>query len=84
VYSREYEGKTLQFEPSGGLVNSALILQDATGFERRDGVWIETETGAAFDPASSSFGGGPVRPLLGFDTFWYTWSLANPDTRLLR
>ncbi len=53
------------------------------GFERRDAAWIETETGAAFDPASSSFAGGAVRPLLGFDTFWYTWSLANPDTRLL-
>ncbi len=28
MYSRDYEGKTLKFEPSGGLVNGALILQD--------------------------------------------------------
>ncbi|MEM8931136.1 MAG: hypothetical protein AAGE94_08170, partial [Acidobacteriota bacterium] len=38
-----------------------------------------------FDPTSRRFGGydGVLPSLDGFDTFWYIWSLTNPDTELL-
>ena len=40
---------------------------------------------ARFDPEGQTFIGGDGTPetLEGFDTFWYNWSLTNPDTRLL-
>jgi hypothetical protein len=28
VYDRNYDGKTLNFEPSGGLMNASLVMQD--------------------------------------------------------
>lgn len=56
------------------------------GFAERDGGWVELGSGARFDPRSGGWSGGggqgPVE-LTGFDTFWYVWSLANPDTQVL-
>ena len=47
--------------------------------------WLEESTGAVFDPGSGRFqGAASSRRLSGFDTFWYNWSLNNPDTRLLQ
>lgn len=45
------------------------------GFERSGGEWVEIGSGV---PLSET------EPLRGFDTFWYNFSLNNPDTRLLR
>ena len=47
------------------------------------GTWTELESGARFDPATAKFI-GDVEQLLGLDTFWYNWSLNNPDTDVLR
>jgi len=66
------------------MFQSTNAYLSSAGFERRDGDWIELSTGSAFDPESGSFADASVRPLPGLDTFWYTWSLANPGTRLLR
>ncbi len=54
------------------------------GFERRGEEWVEVGTGARFSPQSGEFEGGTVYRLSGFDTFWYNWSLNNPDTALLK
>ena len=51
------------------------------GFERQNGIWVETGTGARFDPTSGEF--PRVESLGGFDTFWYNFSLNNPKTLLL-
>lgn len=59
----------------------AFVSQE--GFEKRGDHWLEKFTGARFDPSTGSFVGGEVEPLSGFDTFWYTWSLNNPETKLL-
>lgn len=55
-------------------------------FVAADGTWLHEPTGGRFDPARGAFvGGSPAdpRPLSGFDTFWYTWSLTHPDTHVI-
>ncbi len=51
------------------------------GFVSEGGVWRHV-TGETFDPRRMEFDGEVTR-LGGFDTFWYTWSLNNPETKLL-
>ena len=63
------------------MFQSTRAFVSEAGFEKRDGTWTEKATGAVFDPETSSF--GEVEALTGFDTFWYTFSLNNPDTTLL-
>jgi hypothetical protein len=60
-------------------------FRSTRGFERRDGAWVDLDTGARYDAGARRFVGGDVasEPLSGFDTFWYTWSLTNPGTELL-
>ena len=53
------------------------------GFENRDGTWVELSSGAKFSIQDRVFS-TDVEILNGFDTFWYTWSLTHPDTKLLR
>ncbi len=65
------------------LFESTEAFVSRAGFVRDGDRWIELETGAAFEPEGSRFRGGRVRSLSGFDTFWYNWSLNNPDTILL-
>ena len=55
-----------------------------SGFDAVEGAWVERATGARFDASSRDFGEAGVERLNGFDTFWYTWSLTHPDTKLLR
>ena len=62
----------------------AFILSEGRYRQGEQG-WMEESTGALFDPGSGSFqGAASSRRLSGFDTFWYNWSLNNPDTRLLK
>lgn len=61
--------------------SSAAFLSRA-GFVQDGGAWTELESGAKFDPATGKFD-GEVEPMLGFDTFWYNWSLNNPNTEVL-
>jgi len=60
---------------------SAAFLS-RSGFERRGGSWLELTTGAEFDVTNRDFGDAGVERLNGFDTFWYTWSLTHPETKL--
>ncbi len=66
------------------LFESTDAFRSGAGFERRDGTWMEKASGATFDGKSGVFTGGSVERLSGVDTFWYNWSLNNPETRLLR
>ena len=70
------EAGAAQFESTRAFVSRA-------GFARDGADWVELETGAVFDAERSRFRGGRVRTLNGFDTFWYNWSLNNPDAVLL-
>ena len=63
------------------MFQSTHAFVSEAGFEERDGTWTEKATGAVFDPEAGSF--GEVEALTGFDTFWYNFSLNNPDTTLL-
>jgi hypothetical protein len=69
---------------------STLAFQGSEGdFARRDGGWVHEPTGAPLDPEQGRFvtpaaTGSPVERLQGFDTYWYMWSLTNPDTDVLK
>ena len=67
--------------PRGSMLQSTHAFVSTSGFENRDGTWVEKDTGAEFDAQSGSF--PDVESLGGFDTFWYNFSLNNPDTKLL-
>jgi hypothetical protein len=69
-------GAAPMFESTRAFVSRAGFVRDADR-------WIELESGATFDPVRGRFRGARVRSQRGFDTFWYNWSLNNPDTRLL-
>ncbi len=66
---------------------STRAFQSPNGFEERDGQWYEKNTGCRFNQEAGRFEGGEklcnVKPLPGIDTFWYNWSLTNPNTHLL-
>jgi hypothetical protein len=72
--------------PGASVYESTRAFRSRARIERRDGAWIDTASGARFDPAPGSFNGAPdarPAPLQGLDTYWYIWSLTNPDTDLL-
>ncbi len=60
------------------------FVSNGDGFEIKEGVWIDLDTGARFDDKKADFVGGSVARLNGFDTFWYTWSPVHPETMLLK
>jgi hypothetical protein len=72
--------------PSAKLHDSTLaFVSKGNSIVSRDGNWIDESSGCSFDPTAGEFRGGRKCPaaLAGFDTFWYNWSLNNPDTQLL-
>jgi hypothetical protein len=64
--------------------STAAFVSRGKGFEKKGSVWIELDSGARFNEDKNEFQGDGVQALSGFDTFWYNWSLTNPDTELLR
>ena len=64
------------------LFRSTSVFISKSGFAKDNETWKETETGNAFDETTRLFGDN-VQRLKGFDTFWYNWSLNNPETELL-
>ena len=64
------------------MFKSTAAFMSRAGFVRDAGAWTELESGARFDPATGTFD-EEVEQMLGFDTFWYNWSLNNPDTEIL-
>jgi len=52
-------------------------------FESTVAVRMDTDD-CSFDAASAGFSpAGCATPLTGFDTFWYSWSLNNPETAVV-
>ena len=75
--------RALLYRPAGAaMFKSTVAFLSRAGFVQDGGSWIELESGAAFDEATGTFS-GEVEQLSGFDTFWYNWSLNNPDTSIL-
>lgn len=70
------------------LFASTVAYQAESGkFEKTEEGWVHRPSGALFDPGSARFKEGDpagVNRLSGLDTYWYTWSLSNPETRLIR
>lgn len=71
-------------EAGDGLPRATAAFVSEAGFEQRGGSWFDLATDAEFNAITRDFSGADVARLNGFDTFWYTWSLANPGTELLR
>jgi len=79
------DGRKVLFyrSPGAELFASSVAFVSRDGFEKRDGVWIETGSGSSFSADRLEFQGSSVERLSGFDTFWYNWSLIHPDTEIL-
>ncbi|HVQ29399.1 MAG TPA: DUF3179 domain-containing (seleno)protein [Vicinamibacteria bacterium] len=70
--------------PAAALNEDTLAFASPSGFEPSSGTWSEKATAVRFDPGRRGFTGKTgSRPVQGFDTFWYVWSLNHPDTELL-
>jgi hypothetical protein len=63
---------------------STRAYASKVGFAQKAGSWVDQATGARFDLARGDFvGSSAPKPLPGFDTFWYIWSLTHPDTEVV-
>lgn len=76
MYSRDCEGRTLDFEPSGGLLNASLVMQD----RQTDSYW-SIMTG---DSVGGELEGTRLEELpVGVKTQWKDWVRQHPDTLVL-
>jgi hypothetical protein len=68
------------------LFSSTIAFQTKSlGFSKVEDRWVEIDSECVFDTDSEIFTKDGVfcpERFNGFDTFWYTWSLNNPDTEL--
>lgn len=76
------------YRPKKAAVFYSTIAYQSSGkgFALRNGKWVNLDNGATFNPQSGKFEGPSAKAgakLNGMDTFWYTWSLNNPDTNVL-
>lgn len=76
------------FRPKGApFFQSTVVYQSVgSGFRQENGEWIHPESGCKFNPKEGVFEGKEgscPEKFSGFDTFWYNWSLANPETQVL-
>ncbi len=76
MYGRDYQGRELHFEPSGGLLYSALVMQD----KETDSYW-SIMTG---DALAGDLRGEALQELpLGEKVQWGKWRRRHPDTLVL-
>ncbi len=76
MYDREYDGKALRFEASGGLYNSALVMRDL----ETDSYW-SIVTG---DAIGGSLEGTELREIpVSRKMRWSDWRRLHPDTLVL-
>lgn len=89
----EVDGRELFLyrEAGDSTYRSSVAVEAVSGarFRKRGRSWqVVAEDGrmATFDRRSRRFRGATelVRPIDGFDTFWYIWSLTNPETEVHR
>ncbi len=68
--------------------STTIYTSKASGFHQENDHWVHDASGCTFSPDSGLFEGDekpcPQRLQGGFDTFWYNWSLNNPDTAVLK
>jgi len=76
VYDRNYAGKTLNFEPSGGLMNASLVMQD----KQTDTYW-SIMSGKA--EAGELDGTALVELPVSEKMTWGEWYARHPDTLVL-
>jgi len=76
VYDRNYDGKTLSFEASGGLMNASLVMQD----RETDTLWsIMSGEAEAGDLDGTALVELPVSEKMS----WAEWRARHPDTLVL-
>jgi hypothetical protein len=76
VYGRQYDGKDLRFEASGGLMHAALVMRD----KETDSYW-SIMTG---DAIAGDLEGTPLEEWpLGEKAQWKDWVALHPDTLVL-
>lgn len=76
MYGREYDGKELRFEPSGGLIHSSLVMQD----KETDTYWSLMEGRAL----AGELEGTPLVELpAGEKTTWGDWVARYPESLVL-
>ena len=76
MYSREYEGETLRFEASGGLINSSLVMQD----KETDSYWSIMKG----ESIAGRFDGTELDELpVSQKILWKDWVSLHPDTLVL-
>jgi len=76
VYGRSYDGKTLRFEASGGLLHNALVMAD----RETDSYWSILTGDALAGPME----GTELEELpLGIKARWDDWVAEHPDTSVL-
>ncbi len=89
----EVDGRELFFyrEARDSTYRSSIAVEAVEGvrFLKRKGSWQaahEDGRTATFDPRTRRFEGATelLRPVDGFDTYWYIWSLTNPETEVHR
>ncbi len=83
------EIKLFLYRPKGAAIfHSTTVYQSASSsFKNVDGVWIHDKSGCKFNLENERFEGNEAacpQRFEGFDTFWYNWSLNNPETKLLQ
>ncbi len=76
MYDRNYAGKTLNFEPSGGLMNASLVMQD----KQTDTYW-SIMSGKA--EAGELDGTALVELPVSEKMTWGEWYARHPDTLVL-
>ena len=76
------------YRPEGAemFYSTVAYLTKSLGFAKVENGWKEIDSDCVFTPETESFTKGKTtcpKRFNGFDTFWYTWSLNNPETELL-
>ena len=73
-------------EAGAHLHASTMAFVAPEEFVGEDKLWRSPSSGCIFNTGKQLFEGSGDCPeaLTGFDTFWYNWSLNNPDTELLQ
>ncbi len=67
---------------------SPLIAGRHLAFERRDGAFVDRQTGTTWSVLGRAergpLSGSRLRPVTLVDTFWFAWALFQPATRIVR
>ena len=77
------------YRPRGAemFYSTLAFISGEKGFAYKDEAWVDVASGCTFDAQAGTFaadGASCPDRLSGFDTFWYNWSLNNPETVVLK